>query len=178
MECLGNGADLRVHEDDVSRFYGRIGTAVHSRADIGTGQDRCIVDAVTDEHDRAVLFAKFIQLTDLILRQEFSPNVIDSRLRSDVIGSLLRIAGKHGRRNPQAGNGLDGIDSVFFQRVGNDDSSGILTVDGNEQFGTVFSRFQRRKGKLMAVHELLIAAEDVMAFDNSFQTMAGNFFNL
>lgn len=101
MEGFRNGADFGMHEDDVSCFYRRIGAAVHGSPDIGTGQDRRIIDAVADEHDRTVFLTKFIHLLNLILRQELSPDVVDTGLGCDVIGSLLRITGKHGCRNAQ-----------------------------------------------------------------------------
>lgn len=47
MKCCWYGADPGLHEDDIGCFDSCIGTAAHSGADIGTGQDWSIVDTVT-----------------------------------------------------------------------------------------------------------------------------------
>ena len=163
MECCRYGADPGLHEDDVGRFNGCIGTAAHSSADIGTGQDGCIVDAVADKENRPVLLAQGIHLIDFILRQQFGPDVVDARLRGDVICGFLRITGEHGRRYAHARNSLDGVDSVFFDGIRNDQAAGIGPVNGDVQLRAVFDVVHGRQDDVAVIHELAVAAEDRMA---------------
>ena len=79
---------------DIRRLDSCICTAAHRRADVRARKYGSVVDAVADEHDRAVLAADFAERAQLILRQQLRVYLVDAdRLRHGV-RACLTVAGQ------------------------------------------------------------------------------------
>ncbi len=97
---------------DVGRFHGNIGTTTDGEADVGSGQGRCIVDAIADH---AYLFAGGLQFTNdsqFVGRRAAGQNTVDTDLTGDMVGHGLDIAGCHDRLQAQAMEQGDGLGST------------------------------------------------------------------
>ena len=87
-----------VHEDHVGGLNGGIGAhGTHGDADVGTGQDGGIVDAVANEGKLAsvLLLQKLLYLVDLVTGQEFTVDCIDAQLLGGGLGYGIDVAGEH-----------------------------------------------------------------------------------
>ena len=87
--AVGRRAEVVRHQNDIGGLDGDIRAAADRNADIGLGQRRGIVNAITGEGDRPMPGAERLQRGELAFRQDFG----DDRRRSRPLWRRLRPCG-------------------------------------------------------------------------------------
>ena len=170
-----DGAEVGLHEHDIRRLDSCIGAAAHRRADVRARKYGSVIDAVTDEHDRAVLVADFAERAQLILRQQLRVHLVDAdRLRHGV-RACLTVAGQHGGRKALRLHAADGLLGVRLYRVRDVDMAEEAAAQRKKHLGAARRAVVAGKVDAVAVHELYVAAEQLFALERCLNALAGLF---
>ena len=110
-----------VHQDDISGLNGGIAAqGAHGDTDIGAGQNRSIIDAIADEHQRRTSLQQLLHRGHLIGGQQLGPVFIQTKLPSHSLGYGGLIAGQHHglfhALSLERPNGLGGIGLGGYRR--------------------------------------------------------------
>ena len=128
----GDGAgklgQVVVHKHHVSRLYGGVRAHfAHGNADVGAGEDRSVVDAVTyeDKGSAAALGDKqLFHRLYLVGGQKLCPIFFYGKVGGDCGGDLLGVARQHdGAADAQRFKVTECLVGVRLYDVGNDDVS-------------------------------------------------------
>ena len=89
-----------IHQHHIGRFNGSVTAhTAHGDTDIGTGQNRRVIDAVTDIADQGfrLLFLVFVNhffgKRDFVGRQKLTVNFVDTEGISDGFTDIFLVAG-------------------------------------------------------------------------------------
>ena len=97
---LGHPQQVVVHDDDIGRFHGGVGTCcTHGEAYVGLCQRGCIVYAVAGHAGRTVAFLHFFDNLQLGLGQQVATRVRNSRLRRNHLGGGTVVTCEHDRHD-------------------------------------------------------------------------------
>ena len=82
LRCRGAHDPLQIAFDqsDGCAFHRDIGAGAHGDADLGLGERRRIIDAVTRHGDEAPLILELLDGGGLLIRQHLGHNIIDAEL--------------------------------------------------------------------------------------------------
>ena len=154
---------LVIHEDDVGGFDGRIRAhCAHGDPDIGTREDRRVVDAVADEGElcfAGLLRKQRLDLLDLTRGQKIGVNLVHTELLRNAVCNLFRIARQHdGFRYARAVECLDSLFGVGLYHVGDHNVPGVLPIDGHVDDRADAVAVDEVNAQLL--HELMVACGD------------------
>ena len=130
----GDVAQLALHEHDVGRVDGDVGTGSDGDADVGAGQGGGVVDAVADHGDLALLH----ELADdalLAVGQDAGDDLVHARLGADGLRGALVVAGEHDDADAHVAQLANGARAVLLDDVGHGDDAGELAALGKVQRG-------------------------------------------
>ena len=133
--------------------------AAHRRADIRACEYGRIIDAVADEHDRAVLLTDFIQCSQLILRQQACVHLVDADRLRDRIRARLTVTGQHGRAQTLRLHAADGLLRVRLYGIRDVDMTEEPAVERQQHFRAARRAVVAGKVNIAVLHELYVAAE-------------------
>ena len=85
-ERVDDTAQIPGHENDVAGLDGDVGAGADGQADVGLGQRRRVVDAVTDEGHLHALVLQALDLFGLVLGQHLGQHPLDAELGRDGLG--------------------------------------------------------------------------------------------
>ncbi len=91
----GHRPRIRRRQHDAGGLDRHVGAGADRQSDVGAGERRSVVHAVTDHRDRQ---APLLQRGDgrvLVLRQDLGKDLIDADVGRDPLGDLARVPGDH-----------------------------------------------------------------------------------
>lgn len=119
-----------VHQDDISGLNGGIAAqGAHGDTDIGAGQNRSIIDAIADEHQRRTSLQQLLHRGHLIGGQQLGPVFIQTKLPSHGLGYGGLIAGQHhGLFHALGLEGPNGLGGIGLGGIGDDQIAEIIII--------------------------------------------------
>lgn len=164
LDCTDNLQRPVVHYHHVGSLDSRIATdTAHSYSDVGAGQNRCVVDAVADKSESSSLglrLQQFLDVSDLIGRKKLGwyssmpiLRAVSAAITSRSPVSITVLS------TPRAFQVSYGLGRIVLYLVGNDDMTGIDSVDGYVDNGANKTTASRTlaDGYSERLHHLLIA---------------------
>ena len=88
------------HQDDPRRLDGHVGARADGDADVGGGQRRRVVHAVTDHGHLAAAALEALTAAALSPGSTCGGHLVDAQATGDRIGDRLRVAGDHRHLQP------------------------------------------------------------------------------
>src|SRR5690606_40232697 len=102
-------------------------------ADVGLGQCRCVVDAVTDHGHDPALALELGDLLTLVLGPDLGEDLVDAELAGHGAGDRFGVAGDHHHVRAELVEGVDGLAGFGPDLVVQGQCAGDVAVDENVQ---------------------------------------------
>src|SRR5947199_3081699 len=97
-----NSGKISFYQRDAATFHRDVRAGPHGDAHVGLSQGRRIVDSIARHRDRAAFFLQPLHDSRFLLGKNFSFELVDSQLPSNVFGSCVAVAREHQQSQPFA----------------------------------------------------------------------------
>jgi hypothetical protein len=91
---VGGGARVAAHQRHLAGLDRDVGPRAHRDAEVGTGERRCVVDAVADHRDRVTLGLQLLDDGVLAVGQHAGDDPLDAELGGDGLRRALLVTGQ------------------------------------------------------------------------------------
>ena len=112
-----------LHEDDVRTRQGHVGPGADGGADVGGGERRGVVHAVTHHEDALTLTLETVDVLRLFLREDACDHVVGPDVAPDGFGRALFVACQNRHAQAHALQGRDRVLGVGLHGVGDADGA-------------------------------------------------------
>ena len=127
MPRAHDASQIAFDQGDAGAFHRDIGAGAHGDADLGLGERRRIIDAVTRHGDEAALILEFLDRRGLLIRQHLGHDVIDAELAPDRPAVVRLSPVSMTTRMPSARSALQRGDRALLDRIGDGDRPAALS---------------------------------------------------
>ena len=117
------------HQGDGCRLNGYIAPTAHRNPDVGLGQRRRVVDAVTDHRHLMPLALQALDSVSFTVRQHAGDHFVDACFFGNRVGGRGVIPGQHHQTITLAVQASQRSDAIATQRVANSEQCRDLAID-------------------------------------------------
>ena len=176
-----DGSQRAVHQYDIRRFHGDVGTGTNGHTHVGSYQGGSIVDAVAYHEYLVSLLLQLLHGFCLMGGQNIRNHMGNSRLGGNGFGGGFVVTGEHYHIQAELLHGSHRCHGIGFQHIRCGNGAKILTIlTGEVQRGLSFSRkgLQIGNGHTQLLHEPVIAAKVPDTPNSARHTAAGKGFKV
>ena len=131
-------AEPLIHDDDVRRLDGYVGTGANRNPDVGLGEGGGIVDPVANHHHPNPTTLKLADFGGFLVGQHFGVDFLDANLGGDHCRGAMVVACDHHRSDPGLLDAPDSLGCVVFDGIGDADEPEKLAVASHRDDSLAF----------------------------------------